>query len=60
VAPVSAQSADGSTILGAIGLGALKLKLHRACIAQLFERSDQTVDAEEIYAIAKEMANCDK
>jgi hypothetical protein len=46
----------GKTVIGAIGLGALKLKLHRACIAQLFERNDQIIDAEEIYAIAKKMA----
>jgi methylenetetrahydrofolate/methylenetetrahydromethanopterin dehydrogenase (NADP+) len=46
----------GKTVIGAIGLGALKLKVHRACIAKLFERNDQMIDAEEIYAIAKEMA----
>ncbi|MBC7943997.1 MAG: methylenetetrahydrofolate dehydrogenase, partial [Burkholderiales bacterium] len=47
---------NGKIVFGAIGLGALKLKLHRACIAQLFERNDQVLDAEEIYAIAKRMA----
>ena len=46
----------GKTVIGAIGLGALKLKVHRACIAQLFERNDQVFDAEEIYAVAKSMA----
>ncbi len=46
----------GKTVIGAIGLGALKLKVHRACIAQLFERNDQVFDAEEIYAVAKAMA----
>ncbi|MBA2351521.1 MAG: NADP-dependent methylenetetrahydromethanopterin/methylenetetrahydrofolate dehydrogenase [Burkholderiales bacterium] len=47
---------NGKIVYGAIGLGALKLKLHRACIAQLFERNDQVLDAEEIYAVAKRMA----
>ncbi|MBC7945042.1 MAG: SDR family NAD(P)-dependent oxidoreductase [Burkholderiales bacterium] len=47
---------NGKIVFGAIGLGALKLKLHRACIAQLFERNDQVLDAEEIYAVAKRMA----
>lgn len=46
----------GKKAIGAIGLGALKLKVHRTCIAQLFDRNDQIIDAEEIYAIAKEMA----
>jgi hypothetical protein len=45
----------GKKVIGAIGLGALKLKLHRACIARLFKRNDQIIDAEEIYAVAKEM-----
>ena len=34
----------------------LKLKLHRACIAKLFESSEGVFDAEEIYKLAKEMA----
>jgi len=46
----------GKKVIGAIGLGALKLKMHRACIAQLFESNDQVLDAEEIYAVAKAMA----
>ena len=41
--------------LGALGIGGLKLKLHRACIAQLFQSSDQVLDAEEIFALAKTM-----
>jgi hypothetical protein len=41
---------------GALGIGGLKLKLHRACIGQLFQSSDQVLDAEEIYALAKTMA----
>ena len=39
-----------------IGIGGLKLKLHRACIGKLFESSEAVLDAEEIYALAKEMA----
>jgi hypothetical protein len=31
------------------------LKVHRACIGQLFQSSDQVLDAEEIYALAKSM-----
>lgn len=46
----------GKIIWGAIGFGALKLALHRACIAKLFEANTQVFDAENIYALAKEMA----
>jgi methylenetetrahydrofolate/methylenetetrahydromethanopterin dehydrogenase (NADP+) len=47
---------DGKTAYGALGIGGLKLKLHRACVGKLFESSDAVLDAEEIYALAKEMA----
>ncbi len=47
---------DGVICFGALGIGGLKLKLHRACIGRLFESSDALLDAEEIYALAKEMA----
>ena len=46
----------GKIIWGAIGFGAFKLALHRACIAKLFEDNKQVLDAEEIFALAKEMA----
>jgi len=46
----------GKIVWGAIGFGTLKLALHRACIAQLFESNDQVFDAEQIYALAKTMA----
>ncbi|MEH3148264.1 MAG: NADP-dependent methylenetetrahydromethanopterin/methylenetetrahydrofolate dehydrogenase [Methylobacterium frigidaeris] len=46
----------GRSVFGALGIGGLKLRLHRACIARLFESTDSVLDAEEIYALAKEMA----
>ena len=46
----------GKAVWGAIGFGPLKLALHRACIARLFEQNDLILDAEEIYAAAKRMA----
>lgn len=46
----------GKIIWGAIGFGTLKLTLHRACIAKLFESNTQVFDAENIFAIAKTMA----
>lgn len=46
----------GKIIWGAIGFGTLKLALHRACIAKLFEDNKQVLDAENIFALAKQMA----
>ncbi len=43
-------------VWGALGFGSLKLALHRACITKLFETNTQLFDAENIYALAKEMA----
>jgi methylenetetrahydrofolate/methylenetetrahydromethanopterin dehydrogenase (NADP+) len=45
----------GKIVFGAIGFGALKISLHRACIARLFESNDVVLDAEQIYAISKTM-----
>jgi hypothetical protein len=45
----------GKILFGALGFGALKLALHRACVARLFEQNDLLLDAEEIYGIAKSM-----
>ena len=51
-----AKERHGKIVTGALGLGGLKLKLHRTCIGQLFESSDQLFDAENIYAQAKSLA----
>ncbi len=45
----------GKIVFGAIGFGALKIALQRACVARLFESNDQSLDAKEIYAMAKTM-----
>jgi threonine dehydrogenase-like Zn-dependent dehydrogenase len=45
----------GKRIFGGIGIGALKLQLHRACIARLFESNDFVLDAREIYQIAESL-----
>lgn len=46
---------DGRIMWGAIGFGAFKLALHRACIGKLFESHDQLYDAEQIFDLAKSM-----
>jgi hypothetical protein len=50
-----ATESQGKLLFGPLGFGALKLALHRACIARLFEQNDLILDAEEIYAVAKTM-----
>ena len=46
----------GKIAWGAIGFGALKLKLHRACIDRLFTSNHEIMDAEDIYKLGREMA----
>ena len=44
---------EGKRVFGALGVGSLKMKVHRACVAQLFERNDAVVDLERIYEVAR-------
>ena len=44
---------DGLTVFGALGVGGLKMKIHKACIARLFERNDLVLDAETIADVAR-------
>lgn len=47
---------DGKKVFGPIGIGNFKMKVHYACVARLFERSDLVVDHVKAYEIAKEVA----
>ena len=46
---------SGITVFGAFGIGNFKTKLHKACIARLFERNDLVLDAETIADVAREL-----
>lgn len=46
----------GKAVWGAIGFGTLKLAVHRACIAKLFESNNTVLNAEAIFDLAREMA----
>src|SRR5437870_2640085 len=46
---------DGVVCLGALAVGNLKMKVHKACIARLFERNDLVLDAETIADVAREL-----
>ena len=43
---------EGIPAFGALGIGGFKMKAHRAAVAQLFERNDLVLDAEQIYDLA--------
>jgi hypothetical protein len=40
---------------GAIGVGGLKMKIHKAAIEQLFSSNDRVLGTEEIYTLAEEL-----
>jgi hypothetical protein len=46
---------EGVICFGALAIGNLKMKLHKACIARLFQRNDLVLDAETIAAVAREL-----
>lgn len=45
----------GKKVFGGIGIGALKLKLHRECIRRLFDSNSLVIDAEEASLIAQSL-----
>lgn len=46
---------DGILAFGALGVGGLKMKVHKAAIARLFERNDLVMNAEEVLALAQSL-----
>ena len=46
---------DGVKVFGALGVGNLKMKIHKACIARLFEKNDLVLDVETISEVAHEL-----
>jgi len=44
---------DGTFCYGAIGVGGLKMKIHKAAVAKLFMANDQVLNTEEVYAIGE-------
>jgi hypothetical protein len=47
---------DGVKAYGALGIGGLKMKIHKACIARLFETNDLVLDAESILDVARSLS----
>ncbi len=46
---------EGRISFGALGIGGRKMRVHRTCIAKLFESNDVVMDAEQVYQVAKEL-----
>src|ERR1700694_1783705 len=46
---------EGVICFGALAIGNLKMKVHKACVARLFERNDLVLDAETIADVAREL-----
>jgi hypothetical protein len=58
---VDIKSADDAALRGrvvchgALGVGGMKMKIHKAAIARLFTANDLVLDVNEIYALGKEL-----
>jgi methylenetetrahydrofolate/methylenetetrahydromethanopterin dehydrogenase (NADP+) len=46
---------EGAKVYGAFGVGNFKTKLHKACVAKLYERNDLVLDAEAIAEVARQL-----
>jgi hypothetical protein len=46
---------DGKLTLGPIAIGNPKMKVHKGCVARLFENNTHVFDTESIYAVAEEV-----
>jgi hypothetical protein len=46
---------EGRISFGALGIGGRKMKVHRTCIARLFEANNILMDAEQVYQVAREL-----
>ena len=46
---------EGKIVFGALGIGSLKIKVHKACVVRLFERNDEILDVDGIYGVARSL-----
>ena len=51
-----AENRNGVICYGALGVGGLKMKVHRRAVASLFESNEQILEAAQIYALARAAA----
>jgi hypothetical protein len=48
---------DQAACYGAIGVGGLKMKIHRAAIQRLFTANNLVLNAEEVFALGSELGS---
>jgi hypothetical protein len=48
-------SRDGSLAWGALGVGGIKMKIHKAALRRLFESNDIIIDAEQALSIGQSL-----
>jgi hypothetical protein len=53
----TARVVDGKVTYGAIGVGGLKMKIHKAAVSRLFESNDQVLNVDEIFAIGESLTD---
>jgi len=46
---------EGKLVLGALAVGGKKMKTHKACLRRLFDRNDLVLNADGVYAVAREI-----
>lgn len=51
--PLDPKRPAGAVVYGPIGVGGLKMKTHKAAIAQLFETNQASLDAEEVLSLTR-------
>lgn len=49
------EEREGKLVLGALAVGGKKMKTHKACVRRLFERNDLVLNADGVYAVAREI-----
>ena len=52
-AMAKAEAQDGAICYGAIGVGGLKMKIHKRAVASLFDSNETVLDAVEIFQLGK-------
>jgi len=49
------EKIDGINVFGALGIGGLKMKLHKKAVAELFKSNDQILNAVEVYKLNEKL-----
>jgi hypothetical protein len=52
----SFEEREGKLVLGALGIGNVKMRVHKTCIGRMFEHNDLVLDAEGVFEVASEVA----